>query len=65
VTWNKHPGIWFTLYSFELWFFLSLVLTIHKVEHISAIMFGVTSMLFYFVVYYHARWIEKLTGDRQ
>ena len=61
MTWKSHPGIWFTIYAFELWFFLSLVLTMYKVEHISAIMFGVTSMLFYFIVYYHAKWLDGLT----
>lgn len=64
MTWKKHPGIWFTLYSFALWFWLSLLLTVYHVKFISAIMVGVSALLFYFVVYYHARWMDKLTGDR-
>lgn len=58
---RKHPGIWFTLYAFELWFWLSLVLTLYHVKYISAVMFAVSAMLFYFIVYYHAKWLDGLT----
>ena len=64
-SYKYHPGIWFTLYAFESWFWFSLTLTLYHVPYpyISSILFFWTAMMFYGIVYYHARWLDTLIKE--
>jgi Kef-type K+ transport system membrane component KefB len=60
---KKHPGIVFTWFGIETWILLALSLNGNNwfpwiVDRY--ILFAYGAMLFYFIVYLHGQWIEKL-----
>lgn len=65
MTWKKHPGIWFSLYAMETIFLLSVIFPLNDwvsplVER--CVLFVWSAFMFYGVVYYHAKWAEKLAS---
>lgn len=59
---KKHPGIWFTLYAIEISFLFGFMLGLlnlpKEVEGSARFIWG--SMMFYGIIYYHVKWVEKL-----
>jgi hypothetical protein len=64
---KKHPGIWITLYGLETIFLISFILhmTDWDIRIINSIIFFWGSMVFYFVIYYHVRWLDKVMGTNK
>jgi hypothetical protein len=65
MNWNKHPGIWFSLWAFETIFFLSLIfalLNLNEVqENLSRLFMRVwIYWCFWWITLYHVRWLEKV-----
>lgn len=58
---KKHPGIWVTLYGIETTLLLSFGLHMMDIDDriVNGIVFFWGAMMFWFMVYYHVKWIEK------
>jgi hypothetical protein len=65
---QKHPGIWFTLWSFETLFFLNLIsfmvdLTKQAWDLYQLFLRVWLYWCFWWITVFHVRWIEKM--DKQ
>lgn len=63
---KKHPGIWFTLWSIETLFilgFLSVYWDKFSDIWYRYFIFLWASICFFFITYFHGKWIEKAVED--
>lgn len=62
MTWQRHPGIWFTLYACETVFLLAVLSAITDFLHPrieGSIQFAWAACMLWGVTHYHGRWVEK------
>lgn len=59
---KKHPGIVFSLWSLETVFLLSILMALvdWKPYVEGSILFVWSAFCFYFVTYYHAKWVIEI-----
>lgn len=61
MTYKRHPGIWFFIWSIDTTFLLALSLSAIRAHEFVArsILLVWAAMIFYGLVYYHGKWIEN------
>lgn len=61
MTYKRHPGIWFIIWSIDTTFLIALGLSVIGADDFIArnVLLAWSAMVFYGLVYYHGKWIEN------
>jgi hypothetical protein len=69
VRWKNRPGIWFFLWAFEMWFWLSMLFTSLNLRglqyNLSELFMRVfLYMCAWWITVYHVRWLQRLDEEQ-
>jgi hypothetical protein len=69
MTWRKHPGKWFSLWSIETAFLLALAFALLDLDrtqyYLSQLFLRVwIYFCFWWITLYHVRWLEKIDAKQ-